>query len=64
MSSLVEHTLCSRSIPRTKKKIINIMCEQICLLGAPLTAALTKPGDLAEFVECQSEAQKLVYCAD
>ena len=35
------------------------MCEQICLLGAPLTAAFKKPGDLAEFVECQSEDRSL-----
>ena len=31
---------------------------------ALLTAAFTKPWDLAEFVERQPEAQKLVYCAD
>lgn len=41
----------------------NTMCEQICLLGL-LTAAFTKPQDLAEFVERQPEAQELVYCAD
>lgn len=29
-----------------------------------LTAAFTKPHDLAELVERQPEAQKLVYCAD
>lgn len=39
------------------------MCEQICLLGL-LTAAFTKPQDLAEFVERQPEAAKLVCCAD
>lgn len=31
---------------------------------ALLTAAFIAPHDLAEFVERQPEAQKLVYCAD
>ena len=62
MSSLVELTLCSRSIPGTKKKKNhppNVRADM-----GPTDCSLYKIRDLAEFVECQPEAQKLVYCAD
>lgn len=57
ITTVFEFFACLSIVPR------NIMCEQIYLLCL-LTTAFTKPQVLAGFVECQPEAQKLVYCAD